>query len=84
MKNRRPKYHPSSGSASGQSNGPLFAPADLSPKGGHASRVTDHGSYANGDIFCQFRKERIDRTICVIQSQRQPDTCEGCPHRRTE
>ena len=77
MKNRRPKYHPSSGSASGQSNGPLFAPADLSPKGGH-------GSYANGDITCKALGKRIDQTICVIQSQRQPDTCEGCPHRRTE
>jgi len=67
MKRRKPStcYKATAGNAKSD-NGPLFArrPAD----------------YANGDRECRSWGDRIDITICIIRSEREPARCAGCKY----
>jgi hypothetical protein len=33
----------------------------------------------NGHILCQIHRDRVDMSVCVVRSTRQPDKCKGCP-----
>ncbi len=51
-------------------------------QGTRSPGVQDSGevrSNPSKNIICQAHKDRIDISVCIVRSMRQPEKCNGCP-----